>query len=70
MKNLNALDWITIILVVIGAINWGLIGLFKFDLVAAIFGDMSILSRIVYVLVGLAGIYLAIIAGSLAKTEA
>lgn len=63
------MDWITIILVIIGAINWGLVGIFKFDLVAAIFGDMSILSRIVYILIGLAGIYMAVIAGSLSKTE-
>lgn len=43
---------------IIGAINWGLIGLFRFDLVAFIFGDMSWLSRIVYVIVGLCGLYL------------
>lgn len=43
---------------IIGAINWGLIGIFRFDLVAFIFGDMSWLSRIVYILVGLCGLYL------------
>lgn len=52
-------DWLAIILVIIGALNWGLVGLFNFDLVAAIFGGpMSILSKIVYSLVGLAGAYL------------
>ena len=43
-------------LVIIGALNWLLIGLFKFDLVATLFGQMSVLSRIVYTLVGLSGI--------------
>lgn len=52
-------DWLAIILVIIGALNWGLIGLFNFDLVAALFGgSMSILSKIIYSLVGLAGAYL------------
>jgi uncharacterized membrane protein YuzA (DUF378 family) len=58
MKKMSALDWIAIILVIIGGLNWGLVGLFKFDLVAAIFGDMSALSRIVYDLVGLAALYM------------
>lgn len=43
---------------IIGAINWGLIGLFGFDLVAFLFGEMTLLSRIVYSLVGLSGLYL------------
>lgn len=52
------LDKTALILVIIGALNWGLIGLFRFDLVATIFGGQSaMLSRIVYSLVGLAGIY-------------
>lgn len=42
---------------IIGAINWGLIGLFNFNLVEAIFGDMTLLSRIIYILVGVAGVY-------------
>ena len=45
-----------LVLTIIGAINWGLIGLFNFDLVATIFGDMSLLSRIIYTLVGIAGL--------------
>jgi len=56
-RDLNGFDWAAIILTVIGAINWGLVGLFSFDLVAFVFGPMSVLSRIVYVLVALAGIY-------------
>ena len=52
------LDGTALTISIIGAINWGLIGLFRFDLVAFIFGEMSWLSRIVYVLVGICGIYL------------
>ena len=52
------MDCIALTVAIIGAINWGLIGLFRFDLVAFIFGDMSWLSRIVYVIVGLCGLYL------------
>ena len=52
------MDKVSLVLVIIGAINWGLIALFQFDLVAAIFGGQSaVLSRIVYGLVGLAGLY-------------
>ncbi|MDD2498962.1 MAG: DUF378 domain-containing protein [Desulfitobacteriaceae bacterium] len=52
------MDKTALILVIIGALNWGLIGLFGFDLVATIFGGQSaLLSRIIYTLVGLAGIY-------------
>jgi len=47
---------ISLTLVIVGALNWLLIGLFNFDLVATLFGTMSILSRIVYSLVGLSGI--------------
>ena len=54
----NTLDWIALILVVVGGLNWGLVGLLKFDLVAAIFGDMSIVARIVYTVVGLAAVYM------------
>lgn len=51
-------DNISLTLVIIGALNWLLIGVFRFDLVAFIFGNMSLLSRIVYILVGLCGLYL------------
>ncbi len=52
------IDYTALTIAIIGAINWGLIGLFRFDLVAFLFGDMSWLSRIVYGLVGLCGLYL------------
>lgn len=67
MKSLNVLDWIAMVLVVVGGLNWGLVGIFDFDLVATIFGDMSMLSRIVYVLVGLSSIYIAVLLPKLAK---
>lgn len=53
----NLLDYTLLTLVIVGAINWGLIGFFQFDLVAFLFGDMSWLSRIVYALVGISGLY-------------
>lgn len=54
---MKVIDKIALILIIIGAINWGLIAVFNFDLVAAIFGDMSIISRIVYGLVGVSGLW-------------
>jgi uncharacterized protein len=58
MKKMSSLDWIAVLLLIVGGLNWGLVGFFKFDLVAAIFGDMSTLSRIIYDLVGLAALYM------------
>lgn len=54
---MKIIDKIALVLIIIGAINWGLIGLFKFDLVAAIFGQMSAFSRIIYALVGISGLW-------------
>ncbi len=54
---MKTLDYIALVLVVIGAVNWGLIGFFSFDLVKAIFGDMTVVSRIIYALVGVSGLY-------------
>jgi len=54
----RALDYTALSLVIFGAINWGLIGLFRFDLIAVIFGGMeAIVSRIIYTLIALAGLY-------------
>lgn len=55
---LSTIDWIAYVLTIIGGLNWGLVGAFNFDLVAAIFGEMSTLSRIIYVLVGISALYL------------
>lgn len=54
MRPINS---ITLLLLIVGGLNWGLVGLFDFDLVAALFGEMSTLSRIVYVLVGASALY-------------
>lgn len=51
------MDKLALLLAIIGSLNWGLIGLFRFDLVASICGEMSLLSRIIYGLVGAAGIW-------------
>lgn len=56
--NSKVWDYCLLTLVIIGAINWGLIGFFQFDLVAFLFGNMSWLSRIIYALVGISGLYL------------
>ncbi len=71
MKKMSALDWIAVILVIVGGLNWGLVGLFNFDLVATIFGDMSAISRVVYVLVGLAALYMIFMKATMGseKTE-
>lgn len=54
----KGLDYTALTLVIVGAVNWGLIGIFKLDLVNLLFGNMSWISRIIYTLVGLSGLYL------------
>ena len=54
---MKIIDKIALILIIIGAVNWGLIGLFRFNLVELIFGDMTVLARIVYSLVGISGLW-------------
>lgn len=56
--NNKFLDCIALTIAIIGAVNWGLVGLFSLDLVALIFGNMSWISRIIYALVGISGLYL------------
>ena len=55
-KEMSTVSWIAFILLVIGGLNWALVGLFNFNLVMTIFGDL--LSRIIYVLVGISAIYM------------
>lgn len=57
VKKMKIVDTIALILITIGAINWGLIGLFKFNFVELIFGDMTFLARTVYTLVGISGLW-------------
>jgi uncharacterized membrane protein YuzA (DUF378 family) len=59
MSRFNGLDWTASVLTIVGALNWGLVGLFQFDLVAALFGGPSaLLSRVIYTLVGISGLYM------------
>ncbi|HEX3019536.1 MAG TPA: DUF378 domain-containing protein [Chitinispirillaceae bacterium] len=64
MKTLNGLDWTAMVLLIIGGINWGLVGFFGFDLVEAIFGAAS---SFIYAIVGLAAVYIAILSPSLGR---
>jgi hypothetical protein len=57
MKNSHIVELVAVILLLVGGLNWGLIGLFQFDLVASVFGKMSTMTRGVYTLVGLAAVY-------------
>lgn len=54
---MKVLDAIALVLIIIGGINWGLIGFFQFNLVGSLFGTFSILTRIIYALVGIASLY-------------
>ena len=56
---MKALDTLVAVLLVIGGLNWGLVGIFNFDLVGTIFGNMSMLSRLVYIVVGFCALYQA-----------
>lgn len=57
-SRMTALDWVAMVLVIVGGLNWGLIGLFSFDLVGALFGTMSWFTRLVYTLVGASALYM------------
>ncbi len=61
--NTKGIDYAALIIGIIGAINWGLIGFFRFDLVAFLFGSMTLLSRIIYAVVGIAGLYMISLLG-------
>ena len=67
MKGFNIL---TLVLVIVGGLNWGLVGLFDLDLVAAIFGADSVVSRLVYVLVGLSALWQLVPLMSAVRAEA
>jgi uncharacterized membrane protein YuzA (DUF378 family) len=69
-KAASTIGWIAFALLVIGGLNWGLIGLFDFDLVAALFGEMSPLSRAIYTLVGISAVYCAFAMPALRRRDA
>lgn len=58
MKNLSSIDWIALVLMIIGGLNLGLVGFFSYDLIASVFGDMSGLTRVIDGLVGLGALYM------------
>lgn len=58
MAEKNVMDWIALVLVIVGGLNWGLVGLFQFNLVNTLFGSIPTLERVVYVLVGICAGYL------------
>jgi uncharacterized protein len=68
-KRMTAADWIPMVLLIVGGINWGLIGLFDFNLVAALFGEGSALSRIVYVAVGLSALYSIYLSSKMSRSQ-
>ncbi len=57
MRRVNSLDWVALVLLIIGGLNWLLVGLFGFNLIATVFGEMTLITRIAYALVGLAALY-------------
>ena len=57
MKKLSILDWVVVALLIIGGLNWGILGIFGVNVVGAIFGEMTALTRIIYALVGLSAVY-------------
>ena len=63
----NVLDLVALVLIIVGGVNWGLIGAFDFNLVDALFGEGSVLSRIVYILVGIAALYAVMTASKVAN---
>lgn len=64
---MKALEWVPMVLLIIGGLNWGLVGLFNFDLVAALFGDGSPLSRVIYTLVGISALYSVYLASKMSS---
>ena len=60
MFRMKTLEWRSLVLLVIGGLNWGLVGLFNFNLVNALFGEMSAVTRLIYLIVGLAAVWMII----------
>ena len=58
MKNFNAMEWTALALLIIGGVNWGMIAAFNIDLVSSLFGVMTILTRVIYALVGVSALYI------------
>ena len=65
-KKLTIIDWVAFILVIIGGLNWGLVGVMQYDLVYTLFGD-GIISMIIYILVGLSALFMLISIGKYSR---
>lgn len=68
-SRMSAMDWVAMLFLIVGGLNWGLVGLFDFNLVAALFGEMSAISRVVYVIVGLSALYAIYTSSKMARTR-
>ncbi|WP_338016821.1 DUF378 domain-containing protein [Noviherbaspirillum sedimenti] len=66
---MSTLDWIAMALMIVGGINWGLVGLFNFDLVAFLFGEQSLVSRVIYLAVGIAALYSLYLGSKMARAQ-
>ena len=67
MRSLNIIDWIAILLLIVGGLNWGLMGILELNLISKFFGEMSNITRIIYILVGLSSLYLLLTIGKLSR---
>ena len=68
-RSFGALDWIAMVLLIVGGLNWGLVGLFDYNLVARLFGDGSAITRIIYIAVGLSALYSLYMAARMSRRE-
>ncbi|MCX6720352.1 MAG: DUF378 domain-containing protein [Candidatus Staskawiczbacteria bacterium] len=64
---ITSIDWVALVLTIIGGLNWGLVGLFNYNLVDGIFGVASVISNIIYILVGLSAIWLIYVVTKMSK---
>lgn len=69
-RSMGIADWIPLVILAIGGLNWGLVGLLNFNLVSALFGEMSALSRLIYVLVGLSALYTLYLGARMSRRHA
>ena len=67
MRKLSSLDWVALVLVIIGGLNWGLVAVAQLDLVQTLVGAWPLVANVVYILVALSALYLAVIAKKLSK---
>ena len=69
MGKLSTMEMTALVLTIIGGVNWGLVGLINLNIVSMVVGDMTVLSRVVYILVGLSAVYVVLMMKKLGKRE-